>query len=275
MTAFRKVLPLLILLCIAGLSAQAATWTTIDVPTSTFTELGGINTAGDVVGGYDDAAGTRHGFVLRTGQFTTIDPPGATATYASGINDLGQITGTFQSSDGHSHGFLFDGQTFTILDIPGVELTFAAGINNAGEIVGGYTDAKGQGHGVEWSNGSFVTIDVPGSQATGLSGINDDGHIVGVYADEKLRAHGFVLNPKGAVRKFAFRGTTIGINDSKMVVGQKGHYGFRFGIKTQSFFRMQFPGAINTGCNGVNESGQVVGNYEDAGGIGHGFLRTK
>ena len=71
----------------------AFTFTTIDVPGATATSANRINAVGQIVGGYTDAAGVGHGFLLDNGEFTTIDVPGATGTGAFGINAAGQIVG--------------------------------------------------------------------------------------------------------------------------------------------------------------------------------------
>jgi probable HAF family extracellular repeat protein len=80
-------------------------FTSIDVPGASFTYAHGINDSGQIVGGFDDATGTAHGFLDTGGSFTTIDVPGATNTFANGINNSGQIVGSF--TDGRTnHGFL-------------------------------------------------------------------------------------------------------------------------------------------------------------------------
>jgi hypothetical protein len=73
-------------------------FTTIDVPgASFFTSALGINSSGQIVGGFGDATGT-HGYFLDVGgRFTTIDVPGAALTLAVGINDSGQIVGVYSS----------------------------------------------------------------------------------------------------------------------------------------------------------------------------------
>src|SRR5262249_25010782 len=54
-------------------------FTTIDVPGATSTEALGINASGQIVGQYDDASGTTHGYLLCKGKYTTLDVPGATS----------------------------------------------------------------------------------------------------------------------------------------------------------------------------------------------------
>src|SRR5688500_3507216 len=71
-------------------------FTTIDLPNARSTGSWGINAAGDIVGGYVDAAGRGHGYVLRGGAFTTIDYPGSAFTEARGISPDGDIVGVYR-----------------------------------------------------------------------------------------------------------------------------------------------------------------------------------
>jgi probable HAF family extracellular repeat protein len=106
---FRAIqLVILFVLLAVSLVAVAAqgTFTTIDVPGATGTNVTGINPRGDIVGQYTDADGVEHGFLLSGGEFTMIDVPSAMSTSAIGINPEGDIVGAYTSPDGRSHGFL-------------------------------------------------------------------------------------------------------------------------------------------------------------------------
>jgi len=61
---------------------------------STGAVAAGINTAGDIVGQWSDAAAS-HGFLLQAWVFTPINFPRATSTTAFGINDTGEIAGHY------------------------------------------------------------------------------------------------------------------------------------------------------------------------------------
>ena len=86
-------------------AAIAFTFTTIDVPGVTGTSADRINAQGQIVGGYGDASGVDHGFLLDNGTFITIDVPGATGTGAFGINAAGQIVGAYGDAGGPSMVF--------------------------------------------------------------------------------------------------------------------------------------------------------------------------
>ena len=119
------------------------TFSTIDVPGSSFTEANGINNAGHIVGRFFDSKGNSHGFLDVNGTFSTIDVPGASFTGANGINDAGQIIGGFLDSKGNPHqGFINVNGTFGTIDVPGAQIIVVNGINDAGHIVGHLLTAK-------------------------------------------------------------------------------------------------------------------------------------
>jgi uncharacterized membrane protein len=67
--------------------------------------------------------------------------------------------------------------------------------------------------------------------------------------------------------------TPGGINNSGQIVGQFDN-GFGFLLTASVFSPIYFPGASSTLARGINDSGQIVGSYFDASGIAHGFLAT-
>lgn len=81
--------------------------TTFDVAGATGTQPSGVNSNGTVVGSYQDASFTYHGFARTpAGVVYTFSIPGAIATFAVGINDSGVIAGSYQGASYESHGFL-------------------------------------------------------------------------------------------------------------------------------------------------------------------------
>jgi len=99
-----------LLMGLTGLAKAQYTFTPIDFPGATRTFANGINNAGQIVGQYNDASNTPHGFLLDVdGSYTTLDVPGAIrSTSAGGINDAGQIVGNYRDADaaGTYHGFV-------------------------------------------------------------------------------------------------------------------------------------------------------------------------
>jgi uncharacterized membrane protein len=66
-------------------------FTGFDVPGSVFTQAFGINSHGDISGGYYDAAGRMHGFLLSNGNYRTLDVPGRSGTLGIDVNDNGEV----------------------------------------------------------------------------------------------------------------------------------------------------------------------------------------
>jgi uncharacterized membrane protein len=63
-----------------GFLSSGGTFTAINFPGATGTVAAGINTVGDIVGGWSDTVGS-HGFVLAAGVFTSVNFPLAPADH--------------------------------------------------------------------------------------------------------------------------------------------------------------------------------------------------
>jgi uncharacterized membrane protein len=168
-----------------GFLYSDGTYTPINVPASppwppflpSVTDARAINNAGQIVGFYSDAVGTRGFLRSNLGSYTSFDVPGFVGTtFAYGINNLGQIVGNYQvgGSRGSAVGFLLSEGNYTTIAFPGAMTTFAFGINDVSQIVGSYSDLV-RVHSFLLSGGSYTTIDVPGSMSTSLTGINNLG----------------------------------------------------------------------------------------------------
>jgi probable HAF family extracellular repeat protein len=267
-----------------GVSEQAKAdfnVTTLDVPGSVILNPNGINNSGQIVGTYDDAGSTRHGYLrMSDGSYTTLDVPGATATVASGINDAGEIVGNYKAG-GPNHGFLLSGGNYTTLDVPGSIRTFARGINSSRQIVGFYDDAAGTTHGFLLSDGSYTAIDPPGSTLTFAFKLNASGQIVGSYTDVAGKTHGYLRMTDGSYTTLDMPGSTAtwagGINDAGQIVGT--HFddagiSHLFLLSGGRYTTLDFPGSTATHGWAINARGQIVGQYTDADGTNHDFLAT-
>jgi len=159
------------------------------------------------------------------------------------LDASGQTVGGYQITAGvDTHGFLDKGGVFSTVGVPGASYTNASGINSSGEIVGiclagpcGGTCPPG---GVDMSNAG--SIDIGGQFSTlpfQADGINDSGTIAGLYWSNS---------------------TVTGLLDQGGVITNE----------------WQFPGAVDTFFNQINNSGYIVGDYRNPDGIDHGFLAT-
>jgi hypothetical protein len=67
-----------------GFLWEKGRFTRLDVSGSIWTQPFGINDRGEISGGYYDATGKQHGFVLRRGKYTTIDAPRPIDDFSNG-----------------------------------------------------------------------------------------------------------------------------------------------------------------------------------------------
>jgi probable HAF family extracellular repeat protein len=141
--------------------------------------------------------------------------------------------------------FVYERGRYTAFDVPfGESAGDGAAINNRGQIVGGYIDPATdclRGY-LRTTNGAFARIDAPAANggSTEPMRINDRGAIVGSFradpsCQDTLPARGFVRDQHG-------RYTTIHVS-----------------------------GAVRTQATGINNRGQVVGDYLNPDGTVHGY----
>ncbi len=145
----------------------------------------------------------------------------------------------------------------------------------------------------------FMKIDIPTPKGqlgfTALADINEKGEITGGFTDSNLGPYGFFLNKKMRptdirCSKDVVSAEPQAINKHAEIAGFASVVTDRIKIpeppfeilitKLSGFFRdkkgsctiLDFPGANLTEATGVNDDGQVVGDYRDAGGKFHGFF---
>ena len=148
--------------------------------------------------------------------------------------------------------------TFVPVNYPGAVTTTAVnGINDRNEFVGVYDDAQAHFHGFAGHKGSthFTPIDFPGATQTYLFRINNWDEIVGTYFDAQGYQHGFVRFPA-------------------LLPGWSPIYipfDFPGAAKTQGI-GFELGTGLGTSAFGLNDRGEVAGQYADQHGVGHGFL---
>ena len=134
--------------------------------------------------------------------------------------------------------------TFRTIDVPtpggATGTTSLLDINNKRAIVGGFTDSNPPGGFLINRKGEVTTIDLP-ARGGSVQGINQLGEMTGWYGTDAFPfLHGFFRDKKGVF-------TTLDVPDSNL-----------------------------TEAVGLNDRGQVVGDYRDANtGVFHGFLWDK
>jgi probable HAF family extracellular repeat protein len=263
-----------------GQREESFVYSGVDVPGSTSTTARSINNLGQIVGSFVDSTGT-HAFLFNNGKFSTIDVPGSAWTIATGINNAGQIVGGYGTGgETGNHGFLVSNGAFSTFDVPGSLDTIAYGINNKGQIVGTYLGTDNFRHGFRLSGGNYALVEVPNSRAGSARSVNDAGQIVGL-SGFSAAAIGFVFSD-GSYSKVELSPNTyveaIALNNLGDIAGQEGgpqppFRGFiRNGTERSA---IELPGApFSWNVQGINDLGQVVGEFSDRVGRTHGYLAT-
>jgi uncharacterized membrane protein len=266
---------------------QSLKFVAFDFPKATATNPAGINARGDIVGNYRDAYGVTHGFLLAQRIFTTIDFPNATFTSARAINARGDIVGRILGPSGDEHGFLLRDGNFIQIDYPGASATTARGINNDGEITGRHFDNAGNESGFVLKDGEFHNVFFPGSCSTDVwSAMDNERVLVGdICTNADNGIHGYIRIKPGDFHTIDFPGASAPctavrwINERGDMVGVYANtpndcdnfqtHGFL--LRDGRYTGIDVPGSIITGVFGINDDGQMVGQYTDKNGNAHGF----
>jgi PEP-CTERM motif len=207
-------------------------------PITLFTQVTGIDAAGDTVGFYvaNPAVGTTNGFLKPAGgSFATVNQPGSVFNQLLGINQAGnEIAGYSSFTDpagmtGQEAFSLVTGTT-SYTDINALLVakfgpnlnSQATGVNNGGWVVGFYQPTSTTFDGFVDESGAISSITFPGSVDTQALGVNDLGEIVGDYTIANGDMFGFLdnggvfstIDPGGSTAV-----TANGINDLGHIVG--------------------------------------------------------
>ena len=269
------------------------TFHNIDYPGANRTRARGINNHGDIVGAYRPPGGTFHAMMIQKGKFIPVAPAtilGTGWSDAFKINDRGDIIGWTIDDNGYTHGFLLRNGAVTILDFPGATNTYANGLNDSGMVAGDWDLYDANGNYISassflWNEGNFTEVKMPGAGDTGAIGINARGDLVGWWDTGPFATigSGFIFS-KGKDQFTSFDAPFPGvyatqpddINSTGDIVGQ---YTDEITYLPHGFLKVgdaiasiDYPGAAYTTAWGINSAGQMVGNWYDSSGIGHGWL---
>ena len=142
--------------------------------------------------------------------------------------------------------------TYTTISDPNASFgTYATGVNDSGQVVGYYGDVNGINQGFVYADGTFTTISDPNATAgTYVTGINDSGQIVGFYTAVTTTS------------------TPDGVGETYV------NYGFEYANGVYTTIDDPNSGTFGTWLDGINNSGQVLGYYQDASGVDNGFVDT-
>jgi hypothetical protein len=263
--------------------------TTFDYPGDvTQTVPSGINDRGDITGFYVDSSGVTRGFVrFANGTFSApIVEPNDTVgfTEGRGITDQRLICGWYIGSDEFAHGYFLNRGVFTEFDVDGADETLVDGVNDAGDFVGNYTSETVFAAAFSNIEGMTNTIVIPGDRGNSFAyAINRLRQITGGY-QKGGQIHGWWQDSDGTVHApfdppHSKATLPFGVNDQGWVVGrffrnqqEQREQGFLFRLGTDRFLVFEYPGAVFTSLNGINNDGLICGRYDDGSGLVHGFL---
>jgi len=207
----------------------------------------GINKAGQVVGVGLITGEEFHAFLYSGGKMVDLDPFGGVQSWATSINDSGEIIGSAccLSSGATVTTWLYANGTFTNLS----ETNSGLFINNDGRIVG----VNNSGHAALYSNGSWTDLGAFQGHATEALGINTSGQIVGfaliLARNKKCPSCGEQDESRGLIF------TSSGAVDLNTLIPPSSGFTIREAI-------------------GINDSGQIVTDAENSGGVFHAVLLT-
>lgn len=189
------------LLAAAIFPAAAQTIITFDVPGSTSTVPMSINSAGQIVGIYQDANRILHGFLRAPdGTITTLDPPPnkGTHTYDLRINGAGTIAGDYLDPAGNQRAFVrYANGAFTTIQFPSQIGDYSAtttAINSTGSVTG-FVEVLNpfSVQGFVWNKGgTAIVFPFPGSNITESTAISSAGMTAGNYTAADTPTHGFL-----------------------------------------------------------------------------------
>jgi hypothetical protein len=276
-------------------------------PGSTFDQAFGINNRGDAAGNGTVGVDTiPYVYDSKKGGVTNVTPvAGYIETGVTDISDRGVLVGSVFDGTVESGLIIDKNGASTVFDHPdAVVLTLARGVNNKGLVTGlrdSPTDQFAPENGFIYDPKKGTFTDIVPSLFTLAQGINPRGDVVGSAlfdgnfgapdpcgSPDPFVRRGWLRTKDGAVTYFSVNGgatSARGITDSGTIAGfvndpgsglVKGFVVELDGSQCQSFTiadadLLHFPGAVATFAQGIKNSGEVVGIYDD-GTTSHGFI---
>lgn len=207
---------------------------------------------------------------------TDLGTLGGNQSHGSDINASGQVTGWADTANGSTHAFLTNiNGTLTDLGTLGGASSFGNGINDTGQITGYSNIASGSTIAFSTnSSGSMIDLAPPEGGASYGEGINNTGQVTG-YADlANGHRRAFVTNDGSMVYLGSPEDAGIGkaINDAgQVVVNPLNGHAFITDI-TGAVINLDSLGGNTSHGNGINNAGQVTGNFTAADGHQHAFI---
>jgi hypothetical protein len=267
--------------------AADGTTTTFDAGRGSTAPVG-IDGQGRIYGNFTNKhLSATSGFVRQAdGTITFFHPEHSKSTRVTAVDAAAGVTGYYRNDVGDI-GFLLslDGR-LTKFSAPGSSRTYPMAINSNGVIAGEYVDNDARGHSfLRTPDGQFTSFDPPRSISwSDALAVNADGVVAGSYKNAHNIIQGFVRDSKGTITAFHARQsketTPLAINASGVIAG---YYWTADHMVQHGFLRnangslenIDDPDAVRgTFPVGIDSAGTIIGNFTDADGLTHGFIRT-
>jgi probable HAF family extracellular repeat protein len=188
-------------------------------------EARGINSAGQVVGVSETAAGAFRAFLWENGSMMDLGTLGGGGSRAAAINGAGQVVGTSVTAEGDNHAFLWHNGAMIDLGTLGGSSSEANAINSLGHVVGMSTTVEGDHHAFLWKAGVMTDLGSLGGHFSVARGINSAGQVVGTAYSEGSTDRAFLWE-NGVMTDLGSEGPVYegsgawGINAAGAVVGE-------------------------------------------------------
>lgn len=191
-------------------------------------------------------------FAQSTYTITNLNPVGAIESRAAGINESGQVVGSYKTSDGHSHAFLWQNGSFIDLGALGGLDSIANDINELGQVIGTASTADNQRHAFLWSDANNNGVSDPGEMIDlgTLGGVRSDA----IKINNSGQVVGFARISSGASYPFVWADAN---NNGQSDPGE--------------MIKIEPAGSSGGEAYGINDSGQVVGQFISSDGYYHLF----
>ena len=208
-------------------------------------------------------------------------------TQALGINDAGTIVGTCINGNESfgQHGYIFKNGTLKKIDIPNRVFTTPQSISNKDDVVGTCALKSDGPNSIPFRmhHGAITFMKRFGVETVPFS-INNKGEVVGFFNNGIFSDTAFDISPNGKVAKFRYANS----HDIRFTsINSKGEIAATctkwigtgnivcFGVLRKQGKWIELPappGALSWRCMGINDSGDIVGEFDDIDKYKHGFV---
>jgi len=221
-----------------------------------------VNSAGQVVGIYDDGGG-RHGFLYDSGVYSDLFPPGWTETWAWAVDESGRAAG-YGKNGGVNKGWVYSSGSYTTLLPPGWTEAQARDMSDRGHVVGsGMVGGVSTGFLYRIGSSGYTAILPPGWSSAQAVSVSNSGEVAGAGNDG---AQEKAFSWKDGVYSYpAPPGWTntsgVAVNDAGLFLGMGDDgTGDKCFLESGGVYTTVFPPGMTAGsCVDLNNSGTVLG----------------